>query len=207
MQLEFHFYTIFAGLEMYSEKQTTLSMSAVTEYDESKKSVYSLFKINKKVRAFYLDLHVVEMCPQGRPNLSQHPQSSLSQQKEDFKSGHLFYGLLHQDPDWWKKAQLLLAEEVESKPGPMWYCAVCTHKITPYQTSIRCNHLIPHWIHLKCSHTKLKTYSLSFECHSRQIPTPKTFFHTHNQTQKNPKHINKLNQSPKTNQLLPKQPR
>ena len=56
MQVESHFYTILAGLEMYLRKQTTPSMCAVTEQEESKKSAYSLFEINKKVRrAFNLN--------------------------------------------------------------------------------------------------------------------------------------------------------
>ena len=56
MQVESHFYTILAGLEMYLKKQATPSMCAVTEHEESKKSAYSLFEINKKVRkAFNLN--------------------------------------------------------------------------------------------------------------------------------------------------------
>ena len=90
----------------------------------------------------------------------------------------------HQDPDWWKRAQLLLAEDVESNPGPVWYCAIYTHKITSYQTSIQCNHTTPHWIHLKCLHIKLKSYSPSFICHTHQISTLKTPPHIHNLTQK-----------------------
>ena len=90
----------------------------------------------------------------------------------------------HQDSDWWKRAQLLLAGDVESNPGPMWYYALFTHKITSYQTSIQCNHTTPHWIHVKCSHIKLKSYSPSFICHTHQSPTPKTPLHTHNLTQK-----------------------
>ena len=81
----------------------------------------------------------------------------LSQQGEDLKSGHLFYGLPQQDPDWCKRAQLLFARDVESNPGSMWYWALYTHKITPYQNSFQCNHATPYWIHLKCSHTKLKS--------------------------------------------------
>ena len=95
-----------------------------------------------------------------------------------------FMACPHQDPDWWKRTQLLLAGYVESNPEPMWYCAICTHKITSYQTSIQCNHTTPHSIHLKCSHIKLKSYSPSFIYHTHQIPTPKTLFHIHNLTQK-----------------------
>ena len=40
------------------------------------------------------------------------------------------------------------------------------------------------WIHFKCSHIKLKSYSPSFICHTHQIPTPKTPHHIHNLTQK-----------------------
>ena len=41
---------------MYLKKQTTPLMCAVTEHEESKKSAYSLFEINKKVRrAFNLN--------------------------------------------------------------------------------------------------------------------------------------------------------
>ena len=109
---------------------------------------------------------------------------------------------LYQDPDWWKRAQLLLAKDVEGNPGPMWYCALCTHKITPYQTSIQCNHTTPRWIHLKCTHTKLKSYSSSFVFHMYQIATLKYSPHTHNPTQKTSIPINKLNQSPKTSQPL-----
>ena len=61
----------------------------------------------------------------------------------------------------------------------MWYCAICTHKITSYQTSIQCNHITPHWIHFKCSHIKLKSYLLSFIYHTHQTPT-----HIHNLTHK-----------------------
>ena len=50
MQLESHFYTMLAGLEMYLKNQTTPLMSAVKEYEESKKSTYSLLETNKKVR-------------------------------------------------------------------------------------------------------------------------------------------------------------
>ena len=95
-----------------------------------------------------------------------------------------FMACPHQDPDWWKRAQLLLAGEVESNPGPMWYCAICTHKITSYQTSIQWIHTTPYWIHLKCSHIKLKSYSSLFICHTHQIPAPKTPSHIHNLTQK-----------------------
>ena len=95
-----------------------------------------------------------------------------------------FMACPHQDPDWWKRAQLLLAGDVKSSPGPMWYCAICIHKITSYQTSIQCNHTTPHWIHLKCSHIKLKSYSPSLICHTYQILTPKTPPHIHNLTQK-----------------------
>ena len=66
----------------------------------------------------------------------------------------------------------------------MWYCAICKHKITSYQTSIQSNHTTSHWIHLKCSHTKLKSYSPPFICHTHQIPIPKTSLHIHNLTQK-----------------------
>ena len=56
MHVESHFYTDLAGLEMYLKKQTTPLMCAVTEHEESKKSAYSLFEINKKVRrAFNLN--------------------------------------------------------------------------------------------------------------------------------------------------------
>ena len=56
MQVESHFYTILAGLEMYLKKQNTPLRFAVTEHEESKKSAYSLFEINKKVRrAFNLN--------------------------------------------------------------------------------------------------------------------------------------------------------
>ena len=53
MQLESHFYKMLAGLEMYLKKQTTPLMSAVKEYEESKKSAYSLFEINKKMRRMF----------------------------------------------------------------------------------------------------------------------------------------------------------
>ena len=81
-----------------------------------------------------------------------------------------FMACSHQDLDWWKRAQLLLAGEVESNPGPMWYCTICTHKIISYQTSIRCNHTTPHWIHLKCSHIKLKSYPHSYVPHIKSLP-------------------------------------
>ena len=88
----------------------------------------------------------------------------------------------HQDPDWCERAQLLLARDVEGNPGPMWYCAGCTHKITPYQTSIQCNHIITHWIRLKYSHQT--QILLTLICMSRTLnPHSKnSFSHTHQQT-------------------------
>ena len=71
---------------------------------------------------------------------------------------------------------------MESNSGPTWYCTSCTHKITLYQASIQCNDTTMHWIHLKCSHIKLKTYSLSFLSHIHQTPKPKTLLHTSNST-------------------------
>ena len=85
----------------------------------------------------------------------------------------------------------------------MWYCAICTHKITSYQTSIQCNHTTPHWIHLKCSHIKLKSYSPSFICHTHQISTPKTPPHIHNLTQKT---FHKHQQTKPTTQNQPTPP-
>ena len=56
MQVQSHFYTTLASLEMYSKKQTTPLMCAVKAHEESKKSAYSLFEVNKKVsRAFNLN--------------------------------------------------------------------------------------------------------------------------------------------------------
>ena len=135
------------------------------------------------------------------PNLSQYPTSFLSLGGGPQIRPYFFMACLHQDPDWWKRAQLLLAGDVESNPGTMWYCAIRTHKINSYQTSIQCNHTTPHWIHLKCSHIKLKSYSPSFICHTHQIPIPKTPPHIHNLTQKPSTHIEKPNKPPKTNQL------
>ena len=118
-----------------------------------------------------------EKCPEkGRPtrgrdvssrgpNLPHHPPSSLSLFKRRTSNQAIFFmACPQQDPYWWKRAQLLVAEKVESNPGPMWYCAICTHKITSYQTSIQCNHTTPHWIHLK-----LKSNSSSFICNTHQI--------------------------------------
>ena len=109
----------------------------------------------------------------------------------------------HQDPEWWKRAQLLLAGDVESNPGPMWYCAICTHKITSYQTSIQCNHTTPHWIHLKCSHIKLKSYSPSFMSHTSNPYSKNSSPHTQSNT-KNPPHTstNQTNHPKPTNSLF-----
>ena len=44
---------------MYLKKQTTFLMCAVTEHEKSKKSAYSLFEINKKVKiAFNLNFEI-----------------------------------------------------------------------------------------------------------------------------------------------------
>ena len=118
------------------------------------------------------------------PNLLQHPPSSLYQQEEDLKSGHIFYGLPPSRPGLGEKGSAASRRKFGKQPETMWYCAICTHKITSYQTSIQCNHTTPHWIHLKCSHIKLKSYSPSFICHTHQIPIPKTPPHTQNLTRK-----------------------
>ena len=62
---------------------------------------------------------------------------------------------------------LLLSGDVEENPGPrtIWACELCTRNIHHSQTSIRCNHHTPHWIHLKCADiTHTREYTNTYVC-------------------------------------------
>ena len=122
------------------------------------------------------------MCPQ-KDQIRLNTPRPFSLEEEDLKSGYIFYGLPPPRPRLVEKGSTASRRRCGKQPGT--HVVVCyMHKITSYQTSIQCNHTIPHWIHLKCSHIKLKSYSPSFICHTRQISTPKTPPHIHNLKQK-----------------------
>ena len=63
-----------------------------------------------------------------------------------------FMACPHQDPDWWKRAQLLLTGDVESNPGPMSYYAICTqnylisnlHPMQSYHPSLDSPQMLTH---------------------------------------------------------------
>ena len=77
----------------------------------------------------------------------------------------------------WVSMLLLLGGDIETNPGPPTYiCRLCKQIINKRQTSIQCNSKSKHWIHLKCSGTRLKDYNSSFLCnlHSNQDSTTDT---------------------------------
>ena len=77
----------------------------------------------------------------------------------------------------WVPMLLLLGGDIETNPGPPTYiCRLCKQIINKRQTSIQCNSKSKHWIHLKCSGTRLKDYNSSFLCnlHSNQDSTTDT---------------------------------
>ena len=45
-----------------------------------------------------------------------------------------------------------------------WMCILCNTEIKQRQTSILCNHQEKHWVHSKCTKTKLKEYSGDWTC-------------------------------------------
>ena len=65
---------------------------------------------------------------------------------------------------------ILLAGDVETNPGPIYICDLCTNHITNRQTSILCNSTPPHWIHKNCTNTTLAQYrgNPHWTCHFTQ---------------------------------------
>ena len=64
------------------------------------------------------------------------------------------------------------SRDVKSNPGPTTHTnnhapviCVCHKQINKKQTSIRCNHTHnTHWVHLKCTHKKLRQYKPDWRC-------------------------------------------
>jgi hypothetical protein len=80
------------------------------------------------------------------------------------------------DPLTWLAELIALSGDIESNPGPTltWTCDICKDYITRHQTSIRCNHTNDHWLHLRCTDTRLRDYTDTWKCSGhRQIdPQP-----------------------------------
>ena len=71
----------------------------------------------------------------------------------------------------WAGTSLLLGGDIETNPGPPTYtCNICTRNITRSQYSIRCNHNTPHWVHLRCTNTRIANYTNTWRCPTHTTP-------------------------------------
>ena len=103
---------------------------------------------------------MVEMCPQ-EDNSASTPPILFHFKRRTSNQAIFFMACLHQNPDWWKRAQLLLAGDVESNPGPMWYCAIGPQPLKLNLTTIDM---------IKAFYT-VNIHQLIHKIHNTHIPT------------------------------------